>query len=255
MGIYKQIKDANDRKGTGETWVLPGELKGKDLKGCTEPGAQIMKSLQQQTFEKLFAAFVAYGANNKWEWHGQGGSNPVGLLDGTKLIGECLHFVTNLQTLAKAPAPFGLGLAAMDLATHSGDPVLKCGFVAKHVGNPLALAANVVSPGKVRTISELYLWDNHKVLFHDAKYWDPSYSRTYANLADMEAFRLSENANGIRLDGKAGTIESFNDGQNFFPATQGKAKFLFRRLKPSESINQSLTYEGPLIDTRGLFNK
>ena len=253
MNVYEEI--ANHNFAAVGAWSLPKSLEGKRLADYpASAGCKIMLNMRGTVIADLMEKFIAFGEGDQWKWLGQAGSNKFGLLDRTKLSGECYHFVQNFTTLVRAPAPFGLGLvlgAGEGSSFYKGTE--KNGFVSHHTRNYFDLSANVLQPGpQCAVLRVTYLWDNHKVFCHAGRFYDVCYNAQYTSKDDMALYMLQDE--GFRLDGKQMTITNSGDGKNFYAATnKTTGKFLFRKVIPAECIDGQLTYEGPLVDTRGMF--
>lgn len=146
------------------------------------PGCQIMAT-KPTSFAALFKAFTTYVHTGGYTWNGSaGGGIGSPLLDGEKSTGECLMFARALSILAYAPKPYGLALNRDDAPFTSYTGLNKKGFVSAH-NTVLNLAANVNG-------QPLYLWENHKVLAYQGRYYDPSYNKIYDDLRDMALYHI-----------------------------------------------------------------
>jgi len=154
------------------------------LRGLT--GQKIMTA-KPMNFQQLFDAYVRYirtpGNGLTWNGSARGGSGYV-MLDNDLTTGECAMFVTAFSILCWAPAPYGLGLPKGDFELPSYTGRDKKGFVSRHptVGI-VGLRPNVRG-------QELYVWDNHKVVKYQNRYWDVMYNTSYGSMDEMALYHL-----------------------------------------------------------------
>ena len=149
--LYEKIINANPNL-EAENLVLPPGIGNPDP---SSPGQQILALALQRTgnivatgVDDLYNAFTTTPLRVSWEWPAGTGysANRFGVLDGSKLFGECKHFACALWLLARAPQPFGLGLthSQVKLEVYTGESGK--GFVSNHSRRYLQLSKNVKRP-------------------------------------------------------------------------------------------------------------
>ncbi len=152
-------------------------------------GRKIM-SANPTNFTQLFAAFVTFirNAGNGLTWNGSGrGGSGYGLLDNDMKSGECAMFATAFHTLAFAPPPYGLGIPKTDLELASYGGRDGKGFVSNHpTAGIVGLKPNVKD-------QELYVWENHKVVKYQGRFWDVMYNTTYNAKDEMAVYQVMPN--------------------------------------------------------------
>jgi hypothetical protein len=168
-------------------------LKPSDI--LSVPGGKILRKIGVADFEHLFPAFCDFfhGQDN-WTWVGKTltPSAPM-ILDGEAKTGQCLALASALRLLAMTRKPFGLGIPDVDLGRFTKSDGLyygryQQGFLSEHpIGGILNLLPNVYEPlnalpKPASRLAPLYLWENHKVLKYNGKFYDPSYLRRSVDL-------------------------------------------------------------------------
>lgn len=252
---YKRIWDANP---SIDSIKLPEDMLEAPIEDCT--GRQILVRAFAlaggvPTFPHLFAAFTEVQFTRNWVWNPSsgGGSNPYGLLDGTKLSGECLHFAKNLWFLARAPAPYGLGLARDVVTTSKYEGATGNGFVAAHNGTFLTLRPNIVAAQGYQG-TPLYSWGDHKTVRWNNLFWDPCYVTTYAAEANMAVYQgtnvtVRTDDDGLLPTGPTG-LTLLNQGKAAEKATLNGRIFYFRQVGTHEGRGAHIRYEGPISETK-----
>jgi hypothetical protein len=251
---YKAIWDHNGND--KDRFTLPDNLQQEDC-----PGLRIMARATQiaagnaVTFRNLFDAFMEQQFRVNWVWQpNAGGSNNHGLLDGSKLSGECLHFARNLWFLSRVPAPWGLGLDRDQIRTSEYKGATNNGFASRHPGVFLQLRANVAGlPGYAGPA--LYVWENHKTVLYQGTYYDACYGVTYNNEADMAAYQGTDRT--VRTD-MAGLYDVAKDpgwqirngGKTAEKFTSNGRIFYFRVPGLTENLGAGVKYQGPIDETR-----
>lgn len=179
-----------------------------------------------------------------WEWRPAGSgysANRFGVLDGSKLFGECKHFAFALWLLARAPKPFGIGLPHPQITLEIYKGESGNGFVSNHDRPCLQLSKNVkIPPGN---IDRLYYWENHKAVLFNSVYFDVCYETTYANEQNMAVYTLT-GGYACNIPDRPGFVAEKArrnaDGRYFW----------FKRLEPSDNVsNPDRTWLGPIDQT------
>jgi len=244
--LYEKIVNANPDYNV-ENLVLPKDIGNPDP---DSPGQKILADALRggggratTTVADLYQAFLNTPLRAEWEWRPRGSgysANRYGILDGSKLYGECLHYAYALWLLARAPWPFGLGCTHTQVKTHSYKGEKNEGFVSNHNGVFLKLEKNVHPANGSPT--HLYYWENHKTVSFNNVFYDICYGTTYNTEPLMAGYTLT----GIFTDinGPSGTLfaekAKRNDGLYFW----------FRRIQPSDGIaNDKRSYIGPVDET------
>jgi hypothetical protein len=234
---YELIASANVSNPNAENLVLPPGIGSPD---ASSPGQKILTLAggPGTTFQNLYQAFLNSPERVGWQWipSGQGsGWNRSGILDGTKLTGECKHFAMALWMLARAPQPFGLGLPHSEVkdCVYKGDT--GNGFVSEHHHRYLKLSKNVKRP--LGNQDRLYYWENHKTVFYQSLYYDICYMTTYTQEADMASYMLTGRYAKLQQPEMAELAVRVRDGHRFW----------FRRIQPGDHIeNPRRNWIGPL---------
>jgi hypothetical protein len=201
------------------------------LRGLT--GQKIM-SAKPMNFQQLFDAYVRYIRNpsNGLTWNGsaRGGSGYV-MLDNDLTTGECAMFVTAFSILCWAPPPYGLGLpkGEFELPSYTGRD--KKGFVSRHP------AAGIVGLRPNVRGQELYVWDNHKVVKYQNRYWDVMYNTSYAAMSEMALHHIMPNE--VVLDSADVPLAERGTYSMTDPLLGGAGKW-FKEVTPK-------VYEGPSV--------
>lgn len=242
---YERISNFNPAQ-DAENFNLPPNIGAPDL---NSPGQKILAFAgqiaglgNQVTVADLYQAFLGTKLRPSWEWRPAGSgysANRYGILDGTKLFGECKHFAYALWTLARVPPPFGLGLphSQVKLETYTG--ALGHGFVSAHPRRFLQLSKNVKRPPG--NLDRLYYWENHKTVSFNNVYYDICYETTYPAEAAMALYTLT---NVYAPPGPTQMVAEMavriSNGRNFW----------FKRIQPSDNvINPRRTWLGPIDET------
>lgn len=177
-GVYKAAVD----QGFGPTAKAAMDKEAQAMgavRFARLPGTIIMGA-NPTTFATLVTALQAHihspASPARWDGGGRGGDG-YSYLDGLLTSGECAMFARSLLTLARAPKPYGLGLAGVDFLSYSGQ--YKEGFVSNHPAmGVMGLLPNVAG-------QNLYMWDSHKVVRYGGVLYDVMYRTTYANKEAM----------------------------------------------------------------------
>lgn len=256
---YRRIWDHNGADLSKAMLTLPDDLL-QNLEDA--PGRQIMARCsaiaagRAMTFPDLFAAFTEVQFTQHWAWRpNAGGWDHYGLLDGTKVAGECQHFARNLLFLARAPAPYGLGLGAGAVSVgQSYKGSSNNGFVAVHNGIFLGLRSNV-APAPNYAGPPLYVWENHKTVQWNGRFWDPCYVTSYAPESAMAAYQSTNvtvrtDADGLWNPVDPTTASKFLEGKTAEKATRNGRIYYFRRVAATENRGAHIAYEGPIDETR-----
>lgn len=254
---YQRIWENNQDVNT--QLKLPQDMLGADPEDS--PGRRILvrafalASPNMPTFQHLYTAFIEQQFQQNWTWNpsASSGSNAYGLLDGTKLSGECLHFAKNLWFLARAPAPYGLGISHNDVSTYKYEGATGNGFVSEHNGTFMGLRPNV-TPTLGYLGAPLYSWGDHKTVRWNAQLWDPCYKKIYANAAAMALYEgtnvtVRTDADSLLPMGmEAMTI--INQGKSAEKTTRNARYYYFRRVALTEGRGAHIHYEGPIDETK-----
>lgn len=256
---YSRIWHHNGQDINKNIYTLPDDMINPPFEDC--PGRRIIArtaaiaGIANMTFAHLFAAYTEVQFTQNWTWQpAAGGWDSVGALDGTKVIGECMHFARNLWFLARAPAPWGLGLGRDQISTSTYKGATQEGFVSQHGGVFLHLASNVVAaPGYAGPA--LYYWVDHKTVLYNAQYWDPCYVATYAAEANMALYQLTGKYARTDADeawdpANMGTLNLQTSGKTAEKATRNGRYFYFRRVGAMEGKGPHIALEGPIDETR-----
>lgn len=240
-----------------QLYTLPPALQNKPAQDVA--GVQILAVARRiaggdPTFDHLFEAFKDNLVRGAWQWNPAGGGwNSWGLLDGTKLAGECKHFAQNLWFLARCPAPYGLGLRRDQIdhsKTYAG--ATGEGFISNHNGTFLGLRSNVrAAAGYGGT--PLYYWADHKTVKYNDRFWDPCYMVTYDAEADMAAYQLTNvyartDVDGLWDQGNMQTLGLQAEGKTAEKATRNNRYYYFRRMAAVEQV-AGRAFEGPITET------
>jgi hypothetical protein len=234
---YELIYNENSSNLTAEHLKLPAAIGSPD---ASLPGQKILTLAggPGATFRELYDAFLVTPERVGWEWRPSGSgysANRYGILDGTKLFGECLHFAYALWMLARAPKPFGLGLPHSQVQVSSYKGATGQGFVSQHGHRYLKLSKNVKRPPG--NLDRLYYWENHKTVFYQNLFYDICYMTTYSQESDMAAYMLTGDYAKLELPELAEQASRVPD----------QSKFWFRRIQPSDHItNPRRSWIGPL---------
>ncbi len=209
------------------------------------PGQKILALAVQRsgnfdatTVADLYQAFLDTPLRTAWEWRPAGSgysANRYGVLDGTKLFGECKHFAYALWTLARAPKPFGLGLPHSQVKLEVYTGALGHGFVSPHGRRYLRLSKNVKRPPG--NTDRLYYWENHKTVSFNNVYYDICYETTYVAEAAMALYTLT---NVYAPPGPTQMVAEMavriSNGRNFW----------FKRIQPTDNVtNPRRSWLGP----------
>ncbi|MGK4003596.1 hypothetical protein WMF31_13280 [Sorangium sp. So ce1036] len=256
---YQRIWEHNGRDPDKDAYTLPTDMVLPSHDDC--PGRRIIARTaahagqNAMTFAHLFAAFTEARFTQHWTWQpASGGWNTYGLLDDTKTRGECLHFAKNLWFLARAPAPWGLGLSRDQIRTSTYKGAAGEGFVSAHNGIFLNLRANVAAAqGYVG--APLYCWADHKTVLYNGQYWDPCYVTQYAAEANMALYQLTgryvrTDSDGVWDLNNRTTLGLQTEGKTAEKATRNGRYFYFRRVVPRENRGAHISFEGPIDETR-----
>lgn len=255
---YRRIWEGNGQREDAARLVLPPDVQHKPRDACNgttilskavgRSGAHLNheRHLNKIHFNHLFEAFLDFGrSQTQWRWNGSaGGWNRYGLVDGTKLTGECKLFVANLWLLARAPYPYGMGRPLTRsplIREYRGDH--NQGFVAEHNGTFYNLGPNVLAPTDYNG-ALLYLWENHKVLQYRDRFWDACYGVTYDNLPQMAHYQLTQNE--LRLKDVPKHVCMQSGDFAYEATTKAKETCYFRTLSSREQTETNRKYEGPL---------
>ncbi|HEK1626331.1 TPA: hypothetical protein SMR28_004049 [Pseudomonas aeruginosa] len=189
MGIYTELVEvflANNNQ-IPETTKLPQ----KKATSNSSFGCQVINSYDAgvKSFDHLFRLFTEV-AQNRFAWKRSILKSGV-LLDDTSnsVTGDCAQLARMLVLLAQLPIPYGAGLAGnFDIATYRGKH--NFGFISNHEREILRLKANT------RLINSeqptCYLWENHKVVSHNGKFYDPCYNKIYQRLEEMAVYEITK---------------------------------------------------------------
>ncbi|HEJ5025364.1 TPA: hypothetical protein SL662_006030 [Pseudomonas aeruginosa] len=189
MGIYTELVEvflANKNQ-------IPETTKPSQEKATSNSsfGRQVIHSYKGgvDSFDHLFRLFTEV-AQNRFTWR-RSNLKSGELLDDTSnsVTGDCAQLARMLVFLAQLPIPYGAGLAGkFDIATYSGKH--NKGFISNHEREILRLKANT------RLINSeqptCYLWENHKVVSHNGKFYDPCYNKIYQRLEEMAVYEITE---------------------------------------------------------------
>jgi hypothetical protein len=209
MNIYRNILaklpiSSSDQARARDT------LGGKVMHAATTAGWTTAANMTQIT-----GAFYLELVSAGWRWtpaKSCGSKEQAAkLLDGEMVHAECQAVARAFEMLLQAPAPNGFGAAGAKMVTYSGDeqligadngqptaPSVKRsavrGFYSRHpILGIHGLMPNVYDPA-VGRITDLYRWDDHKVVELAGKYWDVCYNASYTFLQQMAvAIRLGMN--------------------------------------------------------------
>jgi hypothetical protein len=237
--------------------TLPPALAGAPAPAC--PGTTMLNAAAANghyfdPFLKLFHSFSDPANQGGWTWQGSAGGHTLsGLLDtgaDAKPTGECLHFVENLYTLCRAPAPFGLGMRANEvLIPPKYEGAHGEGFVSAHPGVFINLPSNVLSPPGYAG-PQLYLWANHKVLWIQSRdvYYDPCYRTNYQNLSDMAMYQIV--GKEVQMNPNETVMTAFAEGRVAYKTERAGRLFYFRMRSTAEQAGNPARFEGPLTETQ-----
>jgi hypothetical protein len=246
---YKQLIEQNPNFKV-ENLVLPPSIGAPD---ADSPGQKILTAAVTKaggrssvTFQHVWEEFRTNDLRTGWEWRPSGSghsANLYGILDGTKLFGECRHFANALCLLVRAPWPFGLGLPHSEthVDLYEGDINAK-GFISPHDGTFLRLTKNI-APSPANN-DDLYLWENHKTVFYQEVYYDVCYRTTYTSRRFMASYQLP----GVEI-----TVPAASPTNTFYAEkarrTDGRYSW-FKRITPSDNIaTPGRAYVGPIDET------
>ena len=249
---YAQISNKLDN--TAKPYDEIKKLKIDMAKWASTPGGRIIKALgNSRTFDHLFREFAAFGhATGDWRWDpGVIGAKKGQLLDGTLQCGECAFFAANLQLLAIAPEPFGLGMDKKDIEYWAFYGKHKQGFVAKHdqTHSISKFIANVRLPEQVQAPTDFYVWPNHKVLVYQGKVYDPSYGtitgkRPYLGVYQVKPQRVwtrdqkAQVTNGNPIKRELRATVTIEDDEYVVAGDDDLSDFLFRKVPAQERPEQ-----------------
>lgn len=250
---YRDIWNHNGQNAALQQLTLPLRLQNPPRDACD--GTTILtladaSSGGRADFNALFHAYIDFGNNTRhWVWNGTGGGwDRFGLLDQARITGECKLFVANFWLLARSPRPYGLGIVATQLPDiplpYTGAAAQ--GFVSAHNGVFYGLGPNVHPAANYRDVP-LYLWDNHKVLSYQGRFWDPCYRATYNQLQDMARYQLTGQMFRLRNVPLATCMQT---GDAAEAATYRGVTYYFRRQSQAEQLANHRTYEGPLTQVQ-----
>ncbi|MES2259282.1 MAG: hypothetical protein V4724_12215 [Pseudomonadota bacterium] len=273
---YNQIKDYAVGLADGSYAIddAAGQFKSLQI-----PGVQIMRKHAQlarsgdtlaQKFELLFMVLVEQSRALDWRWLPQQGCTSPRLIDGELKAAECAAFASALNAMAKAPAPFGIGVpggdgsgATVKEETYRGRVVENkgLGFVSFHPrAGVLGLMSNmytkidVALPGNLRGGS-FYMWSNHKVVRFNNTLFDPTYGKQYAALADMACLNVADWE--VLGKTKPGTMDAFvtggqqdAEGRHLLICETVSGERYYVRMTPSTLVASECQYQGPFTQAQ-----
>lgn len=209
MNIYRNLL-AKLPVGAADQLRSRETLGGKVMHAATT-GNWAPATHMTQITDAFYRELVAAG----WRWTPSKSCGSIEqaakLLDGEMVHAECQVAARAFELLMQSPAPNGFGVAAAKMVTYSGNELLigadggqptaesvkrdaTRGFYSRHpILGVHGLPANVYDPADGR-ITNLYRWDDHKVVELNGRYWDVCYNASYVFLNDMAvAIRLGIN--------------------------------------------------------------
>lgn len=189
MGIYTELGEVFSTNKN----LIPEITKSYQGKATYNSsfGYQVIDSYNARapSFDHLFRLFTE-AAQNRFVWK-RSSLKSGELLDNTSnsVTGDCAQLARMLILLAQLPHPYGAGLAGnFEIVTYSGK--YNKGFISNHEREVLRLKANT------RLINSeqptCYLWENHKVVSHNGKFYDPCYNKIYQKLEEMAEYEITQ---------------------------------------------------------------
>lgn len=200
-----------------------------DEKWKGTPGGKIMDAMKgTKNFPNMFTRFCDFfhGKNN-WTWL-SGAKTPYGsaILDGEAKEGQCQALVRALRYLARAEAPYGLGLKEGQGLGEPTDGCFKgrfdlCFFSEHPIGGIHGLKSNVYkpldkAPDSMSPLAPLRAWDNHWTLLYNGQYYDPSYRKIYDQLSAMAEYNAVLTDGSNRNETNIMQVESESGRTHFF---------------------------------------
>lgn len=197
MGVYKTLQ-AGGVPSAGDIAGFAATLGGKVMARAT-----VGRWTTAANMEQITDAFYRELRAANWRWTPSTSCGNLvaaaNMLDGTMMPAECKLPANAFSMLLNAPAPYGFGEASkvvsysgkeLLIGANNGQPTARDvkrtdekGFYARH-GVEHHLAANVWDAAS-GAMSDLYRWDNHKVVELNNRYWDVCYNRGYTFLTEM----------------------------------------------------------------------